>query len=373
MNNKKPKVAVGMSGGVDSTMAAYLLKESGHEVVGITMRIWKGDAKNLGSMKRGCYGSGETHDIADAEMACQRLGIPHHTLDLAQEYETAVLKNFSSEYLAGRTPNPCVLCNHFIKFGALLERAHASSIQFDFFATGHYARIEKDAQIQRFLLKKAADLKKDQSYFLYRLDQSQLAQTLFPLGETTKTQVKALAQKAGFADVAEKPESQDFIDSGEYQQIFSSTDPKPGRILDLQGRQLGSHNGIFNFTVGQRKGLNIGGSPQPLYVLRIDALNNDVIVGPKESLAVDRLTAGFLNWIAIENLQKSQKTRARLRSRQLETQCEIFPLDEKTVEVRFEQSQYSAAPGQSIVFYQEDVVLGGGIIQIVSYNKELTT
>ena len=366
------KVAVGMSGGVDSTMAAYLLRESGYEVVGITMRIWQGESRNLGAMKSGCYGPGEIHDIADAEAACWQLGILHHTLDLTQEYETAVLKNFSSEYLAGRTPNPCVLCNHFIKFGALLERARASGIQFDSFATGHYARIEKDEHGLRFLLKKGSDLKKDQSYFLYRLEQSQLEQTLFPLGEYVKTQVKALAKNAGFGEIAEKPESQDFIDNGDYQQIFSSTDPKPGRILDLQGRQLGSHKGIFNFTVGQRRGLNIGGSPQPLYVLRIDASKNEVIVGPKESLAVNHLAAGFVNWIAIKNLQKPQKAKARLRSRQLETPCEIIPLSENSVEVSFDQPQYSAAPGQSIVFYQEDVVLGGGIIQKVFYNKDLS-
>jgi tRNA-specific 2-thiouridylase len=370
MNNHKLKIAVGMSGGVDSTMAAYLLKESGHEVVGITMRIWQGESTDLGAMKSGCYGPGEIHDIAEAEDACQRLGIPHHTLDLTREYEAAVLKNFSGEYLAGRTPNPCVLCNHFIKFGALLERAHASGIPFDYFATGHYARIDKDALSQRFLLKKAADLKKDQSYFLYRLEQPQLAQTLFPLGAITKTRVKEQAKEAGFADAAEKPESQDFIDSGEYQQIFSSADPKPGRILDQQGRQLGSHSGIFNFTVGQRKGLSIGGSPQPLYVLRIDALHNDVIVGPKESLAVGRLTAGFLNWIAIESLKEPTRAKARLRSRQVETLCEIIPLADTSVEVRFDQPQLSAAPGQSIVFYQEDVVLGGGIIQKVNHGQE---
>jgi tRNA-uridine 2-sulfurtransferase len=170
--------------------------------------------------------------------------------------------------------------------------------------------------------------------------------------------------------VAEKPESQDFIDSGEYQQIFSSADPKPGRILDQQGRQLGSHSGIFNFTVGKRKGLSIGGSPQPLYVLRIDALHNDVIVGPKESLAVSRLTAGFLNWIAMEGIQKPTLAKARLRSRQVETLCEIFPLTKTSVEVRFEQPQFSAAPGQSIVFYQEDVVLGGGIIQKGFHDQE---
>jgi tRNA-uridine 2-sulfurtransferase len=366
MENVKYKIAVGMSGGVDSTMAATLLKEAGHEVVGLTMRIWQGAGKKAGSLRGGCYGPGEEEEIAAAQAACRKMGIAHHTIDLVREYEQAVLQNFSSEYLAGRTPNPCVLCNHFIKFGALLEHARASGIHFDYFATGHYARIEKDEQLRRYRLKKAADLKKDQSYFLYRLTQPQLAQTLFPLGDLTKAQVKSMAAEAGFSGLADKAESQDFIDRSDYEKIFPAKEAKPGRILDEQGRQLGSHTGIHHFTVGQRHGLKIGGSGQPLYVLRIDAVLNDVIAGPRQSLAVQQLTAIRLNWIAFDGLEQPIKARARLRSRQAEAACEILPMGTDLIEVRFEQPQYSAAPGQSVVLYQEDAVLGGGIIQKVN-------
>ncbi len=365
MTNKKLVVAVGMSGGVDSTMAAYLLKESGYVVVGTTMHIWHGESTSRGVMKSGCYGPGEIHDIADAQKACMRLGILHYTLDLTHEYEASILKNFFSEYLAGNTPNPCVLCNHLIKFGVLLEKMHASGIHFDYFATGHYARIDWDEHAQRYLLKKAFDLRKDQSYFLYRLEQSQLSKTLFPLGEYSKSRVKELARKSGFEYIAKKPESQDFIDRGEYQQIFSQSNQQPGRILDLQGKELGKHNGIFKFTIGQRKGLNIGGNPQPLYVLRKDTRKNDIIVGPKEYLLTDQIKVGFLNWVSFEKLQKPIIAKVRLNSRQLETLSEINPLDEKSVEVRFEHPQVSAVPGQSAVFYREDEVLGGGIIQKV--------
>jgi len=365
MARQKTKIAVGMSGGVDSTMAALLLLREGYEVVGLTMRLWLGGRQADGSRRSGCYGASEEEDIAAVETICRKIGISHHTIDLVQEYEQAVLRNFSSEYLAGRTPNPCVLCNQFIKFGALLEHARASGIFFDCFATGHYARIEKDETSRRFLLKKAADLKKDQSYFLYRLSQEQLAQTLFPLGELSKAQVKAMATEAGFGRLADKPESQDFIDSGEYQSLFLQQESKPGRILDEQGRQVGSHDGIHHFTVGQRRGLNLGGSPQPLYVLRIDAQNNEVIVGPKDSLAVSQLTARRLNWISIEEIKEPLKARARLRSRQVEEPCEVLPLGADRVEVRFDQPQYSAAPGQSVVFYNDELVVGGGIIQKV--------
>ena len=362
---KKEIVAVGMSGGVDSTMAAYLLKEQGYAVLGITMKIWQGPSQATSSLKSGCYGPGEAHDIDEAQRECERLGIPHHTIDLTREYVDVVLKDFSSQYLAGRTPNPCVLCNHFIKFGALLERARASGIAFDRFATGHYARISRTERSGRFLLRKALDLRKDQSYFLYRLQQQQLSGTLFPLGEFTKQQVKELAKQAGFADVADQPESQDFIDQGDYQELFTQADIRPGRILDLQGKVLGNHSGIFNFTVGQRRGLHLGGGTEPLYVLRIDVPSQDVIVGPRSHLAAQGLSAGFLNWIALDKIVQPMQVKARLRSRGAEAECEVIPQGEMAVKVHFNEPQYSATLGQSIVFYDGDVVLGGGIIQKV--------
>ena len=352
-----------MSGGVDSTMAAYILKNKGYEVTGITMRIWQGESAPQESARSGCYGPGEVYDTQIAREACERLGIKHYVVDLSREYKSQVLDNFSHEYLGGRTPNPCVLCNPLVKFGALLDKASELGINFDHFATGHYARIEYDKTLDRYLLKKAADLKKDQSYFLYRLSQNQLKRSMFPLGDYQKEQVKELANKAGFSDIAEKPESQDFIDGGIYGSLFSESDKQQGEIVDLDGKVLGHHDGIINFTIGQRKGISIGGSKEPLYVLRIDAQNNQVVVGPKERLAVDGLTAIFMNWIAFEKLDKSMEVSARLRSHQKEISCDISPKDENSVEVHFLTPQFSATPGQSIVFYQGEVVAGGGIIQ----------
>lgn len=360
---KQLKIAVGMSGGVDSTMAAYILKNKGYEVFGITMRIWAGKETAPGSVRSGCYGPGEVYDTRIAQDVCERLGISHHIVDLSQEYRSNVLDSFSQEYLGGRTPNPCVLCNPLVKFGALQDKASTLGIDFDRFATGHYARIEYEKMRDRFLLKKGVDQKKDQSYFLYRLGQNQLERSMFPLGEYTKEQIKALAAQAGFSDIADKPESQDFIDGGIYGSLFSESERKKGEIIDLDGKVLGFHNGIINFTIGQRKGLSIGGNKEPLYVLRIDPQNNQVVVGPKEQLAVDRLTAIFPNWIAIERLNDPMEMNARLRSHQKEVPCIISPSNEGAVEVQFLKPQFSATPGQSIVFYHEDVVIGGGIIQ----------
>ena len=357
------KIAVGMSGGVDSTMAAYILKNKGHEVVGITMRIWAGEGTAQEAVRSGCFGPGEVYDTRIAQSVCERLGISHHIVDLTQEYRSSVLDTFSHEYLGGRTPNPCVLCNPLVKFGALLDKASNLGIDFDLFATGHYARIMHDKKLKRFLLKKAVDQKKDQSYFLYRLGQSQLERSIFPLGEYTKEQVKALAVQAGFSDIAEKPESQDFIDGGIYGSLFSENERAKGEIIDPDGKVLGFHEGIINFTIGQRKGISIGGSKEPLYVLRIDAQKNQVVVGPREQLAVDELTAVFPNWIAFKTLDAKLEAFARLRSHQKEVPCVISPVNDNAVKVRFLLPQYSATPGQSIVFYIADMVLGGGIIQ----------
>ena len=369
---KKLVAVVGMSGGVDSTVAAYILKEKGYHVLGITMKIWPGVKNPKGSIKSGCYGPGEIHDILEAQNACKRLLIPHYVVDLTHEYTSLVMENFFSEYEQGRTPNPCILCNPLIKFGALLDKTKSMGIQFDRFATGHYARVNYNESKNRYFLRKGADHKKDQSYFLYQLKQSQLMQSIFPLGDFKKEEVKVLAREAGFVDFAEKPESQDFFDDGIYRDLFDASKMQKGNILDLQGRVLGEHHGIVNFTIGQRKGLNIGGSAQPLYVLRIDALSNNIIVGPKTYLAVDRLTAFKVNWIAFEELDSPLKVNARLRVHQKEISCNIYPNGDDSFEVRFDTPEFSATPGQSIVFYQGDIVIGGGIIQNIHhvFNEE---
>lgn len=366
-------VAVGMSGGVDSTVAAILLKERGYEVIGITMKIWAGEDSLQTPQKSGCYGPGEVYDINDAKQACEQLGIPHHVVDLRQEFAGVVLQNFSDEYIHGRTPNPCILCNPELKFGLLLEKARSKNIEFDLFATGHYARITIHESNQCHLLKKGADTKKDQSYFLYRLRQSQLKKSIFPLGDYQKEEVRKIALAHGFREIAEKRESQEFTDGGNYQDIFDTSNRIPGKILNTLGKIIGTHNGIIDFTLGQRKGIRIGGAEQPLYVIKIDSQENNIVVGPRQLIAVDQLTAGRTNWIAFEKLKDDLSAFARLRSHQKELPCVISPHNEDQVDVKFLSPQFSATPGQSIVFYQDDMVLGGGIIQSVNFINQIET
>ena len=355
----KDKVIVGMSGGVDSSVAAALLKEEGYEVIGVTMKIWDGGTIPKEGAHHACYGPGEEEDIKDAQKVAQILGIPFYIFDLKQEYKTFVLDYFSHEYLSGRTPNPCIRCNQRVKFGAMVKKIYDSGIEFDYFATGHYTRVEYDKVQHRYLLKKAKDLKKDQSYFLYSLSQEQLGHILFPIGDYTKEEVKKIAQNLELG-INNKPESQDFI-TGDYSFLFNKV-PRSGPILNKQGKVLGRHKGIPFYTIGQRKGLGISNGER-LYVTAIDAERNAIVVGKKEDLLGDKLIASNLNWIGIKKFEKSFKVKAKIRYRHEEAEVEVIPLDKEKIYVKFREPQMAITPGQAIVFYDGDIVVGGGVIE----------
>lgn len=356
------KILVGMSGGVDSSVAALLLKEQGHEVIGVTMSIWgKGDKPIIGGNKNACYGPDEKEDIEEAKRVCEEIGIPFHVIDCIEKYEEIVLENFKDEYISGRTPNPCIWCNSLIKFDVLPFLARQSGIEFDKFATGHYARVEYDESNERYILKKGVNPKKDQSYFIYRLKQQQLSNILLPLGGYSKEEIREIAKSKGLT-VAEKPDSQDFY-SGDYNELLE-IENQIGNIVDKEGKVLGTHNGIWNYTIGQRKGLGIAAA-QPLYVLELKKETNEVIVGFEDSTLKKSLVANNLNWISIVKLDKKIEVKAKIRSAQSETEVIVEPISDDEVNVEFINLQKSVTPGQSIVFYDGEVVLGGGVIEKV--------
>jgi tRNA-specific 2-thiouridylase len=352
-------IAVGMSGGVDSAVAAYLLKKEGHNLTGAIMTIWDNSAELPQHIPSGnaCYGSDKKKDIEDAAEVCDFLGIPLEIIDCSEEFTKTVLDYFRNEYCEGRTPNPCIMCNQNIKFGVLPLLLAQKGIKFDKFATGHYCRVEYDNNRKRYLLKKGVNARKDQSYFLYRLTQEQLKKAYFPLGAMEKEEVRIIAEKAGLP-VKYKEESQDFY-NGSYGDLISSEDA-PGNILDLDGNILGTHKGIWNYTVGQRKGLGISHTT-PLYVIRINAEKNEVILGEKDSLKSKTLTAENIN-IIYDKVPK--KAEAKIRSASSPTPCEITEISSDKFSISFYDDQLAVTPGQSVVIYDNDYVIGGGIITI---------
>ncbi|MDR2860781.1 MAG: tRNA 2-thiouridine(34) synthase MnmA, partial [Elusimicrobiota bacterium] len=341
------KILVGLSGGVDSAVAAFLLKEQGHEVIGAMMSIWD---KSLPAPKNknydACLGP-EDEDIEAVSKIAAHLNIPYKILDCKEEYKKVVLENFRNEYKEGRTPNPCVWCNSYIKFGVLPQVVKKAGIDFDKFATGHYANIVFNEELKMYQLCKAKDINKDQTYFLYRLSQKNLSETMFPLGSLTKDEVRKIAIKAGIP-VAQKPDSQDFY-CGDYNDILCFQD-KEGDIIDKNGKILGKHTGVWKYTVGKRKGLGIS-SKEPLYVIDILAKQNKVVVGSKEDLYSDSLDIWKLSWGSIQAPQKPITIMSKIRQQHIPAEATVFPLDGQA-HVKFTEPQMAITSGQSAVFYQ---------------------
>jgi tRNA-specific 2-thiouridylase len=357
MQHKRIKVAVGLSGGVDSSVAAALLSKQGYRVYGITMEIYDGSIDLQGSARHACYGPGEKEDVESAAAVCEKLKIPFQAVDLRKEYTSHVIDYFKEEYLKGKTPNPCVVCNQKLKFGFLLEKAQKAGLEFDYFATGHYARIVRTDN--RFLLKRAADRSKDQSYFLYGLTAEQLAHTFFPVGDFMKQQIREMARTLGL-ETADREESQDFIDGGDYSILFDPDEFKAGEIVDEEDHVLGRHRGIIHYTIGQRRGLGIA-SHRPLYVNQIDAARNRIIVSHRE-IRSKGLMIDDLNLIGVDRIDKPLEVRVKIRLRHKEADAMIYPPVKNQSKVIFKEPQVSVTPGQSAVIYVDDTVLGGGII-----------
>ncbi len=352
------RIVVAMSGGVDSSVAAALLAEQGHDVVGVSMQLY--DQREGQTSFGSCC---TLDDLHDARRVAAAINIPHYIVNFEQQFDEQVVSNFVREYTSGRTPLPCARCNSELKFATLLERARGFGA--DAVATGHYARVERDAATGRYRLRRGVDPSKDQAYFLFSLTQAQLARALFPVGDRPKLDVRAYARERGLP-VADKADSQEicFIPGDDYASFVATHAPDAasgGAIVDERGRVLGTHDGIHRFTVGQRKGLGLAGSRAPLYVLQLRPADRHVVVGPKASLEQTQLTASGVNWIC-DQPSTAIRASVQIRHRHEAAPATVRATDVDRAEVVFDAPQIAITPGQAVVFYDGDVVLGGGWI-----------
>ncbi len=352
------KAMIAMSGGVDSSVAAYLISQQGYETVGVTMKLHNDESQ--AQAEASCCTS---DDIEDARSVAGILGIPYHVYNYSDNFTEHVISRFVDAYRNARTPNPCIDCNRYIKFDRLVKTA--IELGFDYVVTGHYAITEYDEKSGRYLLKKAVDESKDQSYVLYSLSQEQLRHILFPLGSMSKQEVREIADKLDFIN-ADKPDSQDicFVPDGDYARFIEEwcgLKFENGNFVDLQGNVIAQHKGIINYTIGQRKGLGIA-AKAPYYVVGKDLERNEVILGSNEDLFSSTLTATDVNFISVEKLTEPMRVRAKVRYKQKETDATISPLENGDVSVVFDEPQRAIASGQAVVFYDDDIVVGGGTI-----------